>query len=67
MYLTTDEGLAVSRAVAAYREAKEGQKGPFKGLTADQILEELKPGPIRWTKLAAFVIEKADGPKGRNR
>jgi len=67
MYLTQDEGLVVSRAVAAYREAKKKQKGPFRGLTADQILEELRPDPIRWTNLAAFVIETADGPKGRDR
>jgi hypothetical protein len=63
MDLTYDEGTAVSRAVAAYRQAKEGQKGPFRGLTADQILEELKPGPVRWTELAALVIETAEGPK----
>ncbi len=67
MYLTPNEGIVVSRAVEAYREAKKGQKGPFRGLTADQILEELRPGPLRWTNLAAFVIETADGPKGRNR
>ena len=67
MDLTPDEGTVVARAVAAYREAKRGRKGPLKGLTADQILEELRPGPIRWTKLAAFVIETAEGPKGRNR
>jgi hypothetical protein len=67
MYLTTDEGIVVSRAVTAYRDAKKGQKGQFRGLTADQILEELRPGPVRWTNLAAFVIETADGPKGRNR
>jgi hypothetical protein len=67
MNLTPNEGTVVSRAVTAYREAKKGQKGPFRGLTADQILEELRPGPIRWTKLAAFVIETAEGPKGRNR
>ena len=65
MDLTYEEGTVVSRAVAAYRVAKKGQKGPFKGLTADQILEELRPDPIRWTKLAALVIETAEGPKGR--
>ena len=51
----------VRRAVAAY-QAKKWYKGPFKGLTADQILEELNPSPVRWTELAAFVIETAEGP-----
>jgi hypothetical protein len=67
MDLTSEEGPVVYRAVAAYREAKKGQRGPFKGLTADEILEELRPCPVRWTELAAFVIETAEGPKGRNR
>jgi hypothetical protein len=67
MDLTPNEGTVVSRAVAAYREAKKGQKGQFRGLTADQILEELGPGPIRWTELAAFVIETVEGPKIKNR
>ena len=61
MHLTLDEEPVVRRAVAAYR-AKKWYKGPFKGLTADQILEELNPSPVRWTELAAFVIETAEGP-----
>lgn len=64
MHLTPDEGIVIARAVEAYRKAKAGQKGQFRGPTADQILEELRPGPIRWINLAAFVIETADGPKG---
>ena len=39
----------VSRAVIAYREAKSSHKGPFSGLTADQILEELAPTVVRCT------------------
>jgi hypothetical protein len=56
----------VRRAVAAY-EAKKWYKGPFRGLTADEILEKLNPSPVRWTELAAFVIETAEGPTRRNR
>ena len=67
MDLTPDEQPVVRRAVAAYDEAKKGRKGPFRGTTASQILEELKPSPARWTELAAFVIETAEGPKRRNR
>jgi hypothetical protein len=67
MELTTDEQPVVRRAVAAYHEAKKGHKGPFRGTTADEILEELKPSPVRWTELAAFVIEEAEGPTRRNR
>ena len=37
----------VRRAVAAY-EAKKEHKGAFGGTTADEILEELKPSPVRW-------------------
>ncbi len=55
----------IRRAVAAY-EAKKRYKGPFRGTTADEILEELKPSPVRWTELAALVIEKAKGPTRRN-
>jgi hypothetical protein len=65
MQLTLDEEPVVRRAVAAY-EAKKWYKGPFRGLTADEILEELKPSPVRWTELAAFVIETAEGPTRRN-
>jgi hypothetical protein len=67
MDMTLQEESVVSRAVTAYLLAKKGQKGPFRGPTADKILEELRPGPIRWTKLAALVIEMAEGPKGINR
>jgi hypothetical protein len=62
MDLTPDEQPVVRRAVAAY-EAKKRQKGPFRGTTADEILEELKPSPVRWTELAAFVIEAAEGTR----
>jgi hypothetical protein len=65
MDLTPDEQPVVRRAVAAYK-AKKRQKGTFRGTTADEILEELKPSPVRWTELAAFVIEKAKGPTRRN-
>jgi len=67
MDLTPDERPVVRRAVAAYRAAKEGQKGPFTGATADQILEELHPSPVRWTELAAFVVETAEGETRRKR
>ena len=67
MEITPDEEPVVRRAVAAYREAKKGQKGPFRNRTADEILEELSPSPVRWTELAAFVIETAEGPSRRNR
>jgi len=63
MDLTRDEQPVVRRAVAAYHEMKKGHKGAFGGITADEILEELKPSPIRWTELAAFVIERAEGSK----
>ena len=66
MYLTPDEQPVVRRAVAAY-EAKKWHKGPYRGTTADEILEELKPSPVRWTELAAFVIEVAEGPTRRVR
>ena len=65
MQLTPDEEPVVRRPVAAY-EAKKWYRGPFRGLTADEILEELKPSPVRWTELAAFVIETAEGPTRRN-
>ena len=63
MNLTPDEQPVVRRAVAAYREAKKGQKGPFRDTTADEILEELNPSPVRWAELAAFVIETAEGSR----
>jgi hypothetical protein len=65
MDLTLEEEPVVRRAVAAYK-AKKSCRGPFKGITADEILEELKPSPVRWTELAAFVIETVEGHKGRN-
>ncbi len=67
MDLTPDEQPVVRRAVAAYHETKKGHEGPFRGTTADDILEELKPSPVRWVELAAFVIRTAEGPKRRNR
>ena len=66
MDLTAEEQPVVRRAVAAYQMKKE-HKGAFGGTTADEILEELKPSPVRWTELAAFVIERAKGPTRRNR
>ena len=66
MDLTSDEQPVVRRAVAAY-EATKRHEGPFRGTTADEILEELKPSPVRWTELAAFVIETAEGATRRNR
>ena len=66
MQLTLDEKPVVRRAVAAY-EAKKWYVGPFRGITADEILEELKPCAVRWAELAAFVIETAEGPTRRNR
>ncbi len=67
MDLTSDERPVVRRAVAAYHEVKKEHKGPFRGTTADEILEELEPSPVRWAELAAFVIETAEGPTRRNR
>ena len=62
MDLTSDEQPVVRRALAAYHQAMKGHKGMFRGTTADEVLEELKPSPIRWAMLAAFVIETAEGP-----
>ncbi len=68
MNLTLDEQPVVRRAVAAYNAMKKkGHEGQFVGTTADEVLEELKPTPERWTELAAFVIETAEGPSRRNR
>ena len=62
MDLTPDEQPVVRRAVAAYNAMKKkGHVGQFTGTTADEVLEELKPSPERWTELAAFVIETAEG------
>jgi hypothetical protein len=63
MDLTHDERPVVGRAVVAYREAQKGHKGLFRGTTADQILDELKPSPVRWAELADFVIETAEGSR----
>jgi len=57
----------VRRAVAAYHEMKKEHQGAFGGTTADEILEELQPSPVRWSELAAFVIERAEGPTRRKR
>ncbi len=66
MDLTPEEEPVVRRAVAAYK-AKKGYEGPFKGTTADEILEELHPSAARWTELAAYVVETAEGPTRRKR
>ena len=63
MDLTPKEQPVVRRAVAAYHEMKKKHEGPFRGTTANEILEELKPSPVRWLELAAFVIERAKGPR----
>jgi len=67
MDLTPEEQPVVRRAVAAYHEMKKEHKGAFGAATADEILEELKPSPIRWNELAAFVVERAEGPTRRRR
>ncbi len=66
MDLTPDEQPVVRRALAAY-EAKRRYKGLFRGTTADEILEELKPSVVRWAELAALVIETVEEPIRRNR
>jgi hypothetical protein len=60
MELTAVERPVVARAVLAYKAAKEKHIGQFRGLTADAILEQLDPSPVRWTELAAFVIASAE-------
>ncbi len=61
MILTHAEEIAVRRAVTAYREMRnKDSKGAFRGVTADQILEELHPTPVRWVALASFVIARAE-------
>ena len=67
MDLTPDEQPVVRRAVAAYLKMKDKHKGAFVGTTANEILDELKPSPVRWTELAAFVIEKAEGATRKKR
>ncbi len=66
MDLTPEEQSVVRRAVAAYQEKKE-HKGAFTGTNANEILEELKPSPVRWLELAEFVIERAKSPTRRKR
>lgn len=62
MQLNRTEEVVVRRAVAAYQEVRnKGATGAFRGVTADQILEELNPTPGRWVELAAFVIACAEG------
>lgn len=62
MILTRAEECAVGRAVDAYRAMQEKQtKGAFRGVTADAILEELHPTPIRWVALASLVVSRAQG------
>jgi hypothetical protein len=65
MELTLNERPVVRRAVAAYIEAKKPHKGQFTGPTADEILEELSPTPVRWAELAALVIATAEDTKWR--
>lgn len=65
MELTQTERPVVRRAVAAYLDAKKPHKGQFSGPTADEILEELSPTPVRWAALAAMVIATAEGTSGR--
>ncbi len=67
MDLTPDEQPVVRRAVAAYRKAKKWHGGQFEGTTADAILEELAPSPVRWTELADFVIASAERPTRKDR
>ena len=62
MDLTLEEQPVVRRTVAAYK-AKKACEGRFKGTSAGEVLEELKPSPLRWLALAAFVIETAEGPQ----
>jgi hypothetical protein len=60
MLLTPDERPVVRRAITAYLKAKSPHKGQFVGPTADEILEELAPTPVRWAELAALVIATAE-------
>lgn len=64
MDLTPAERPVVLRAIAAYK-AKKDYEGSFKGISADKVLEELEPTPVRWAALAAFVIEQAEGRGGK--
>lgn len=60
MQLSADERPVVRRAIDAYLRAKRPYKGQFVGPTADEILEELTPTPVRWAELAALVIATAE-------
>ena len=59
--MTPEEQPVVRRAVAAYK-AKKAYEGPFKGTSADGVLDALRLYPMRWTALAAYVIYVAKGP-----
>lgn len=60
MVLTPAEEIAVRRAVEAYSAMQsKATKGAFQGETADQILEELQPTPLRWVALASLVVSRA--------
>jgi hypothetical protein len=62
MILTQAEEAAVCRAVTAYNAMRSKvAKGAFQGVTADEILEELHPTPLRWAALASLVIARAQG------
>lgn len=62
MILTQAEEAAVRRAVTAYNAMRDkATKGAFQGETADEILEELHPTPLRWIALASLVIARAEG------
>ncbi len=60
MVLTQAEEIAVRRAVEAYSAMQsKATKGVYRGVTADQILEELHPTPLRWVALASLVVSRA--------
>lgn len=66
MILTRAEETVVRRAVTAYHAMRnKATKGAFQGVTADQILEELGPTPLRWVALASLVITRAKDDLGR--
>jgi len=67
MIFTKAEDAVVRRAVTAYRAMRsKSTKGPFRGTTADQILEELHPSPDRWVALAAYVIACGEREPGND-
>jgi hypothetical protein len=62
MILTQTEETVIRRAVTAYNAMRnKATKGAFQGVTADEILEELHPTPLRWAALASLVIARAEG------